>query len=146
MLISRSGVPERADWRTVAPDSAAGGRIRFVRELEALGAQPDVVRLDITDETALSEWLAEHRRREPQPIRGAFHLAGNLRDALVADLDREAYRAVHDPKVIGAQLLHRHLRDEPLEHFVLFASIASLLTTAGQTNYAAGNALSLIHI
>ncbi|HRH75719.1 MAG TPA: amino acid adenylation domain-containing protein, partial [Cellvibrionaceae bacterium] len=29
---------------------------------------------------------------------------------------------------------------EPIEHFVLFASVASLLTTAGQTNYAAGNA------
>ncbi|MGV9988826.1 KR domain-containing protein [Streptomyces olivaceus] len=29
-------------------------------------------------------------------------------------------------------MLHRLLRDEPVEHFVLFASVASLLTTAGQ--------------
>ncbi|MFR9727967.1 amino acid adenylation domain-containing protein [Saccharopolyspora sp. MS10] len=140
VLISRSGVPERAEWRSVDPDSPAGDRVRFVRELEALGAQPELVRLDITDEAALIAWLAEHRRGEPQPIRGVFHLAGNLRDALVPDLDRESYHAVHAPKVVGAQLLHRHLRDEPLDHFVLFASIASLLTTAGQTNYAAGNA------
>ncbi|WP_258348931.1 non-ribosomal peptide synthetase/type I polyketide synthase [Saccharopolyspora gregorii] len=140
VLISRSGVPERVEWGNQHPDSPVGGRVRFVRELEALGAHPEVVGLDITDETALTTWLAEHRRGAPQPIRGVFHLAGNLRDALVADLDREAYRAVHDPKVVGSLLLHRHLRDEPLEHFVLFASIASLLTTAGQTNYAAGNA------
>lgn len=55
-------------------------------------------------------------------------------------MDRETFDAVHGPKAIGAHLLHRHLRDEPLEHFVLFSSIASLLTTAGQTNYASANA------
>ncbi|GAA4944870.1 hypothetical protein GCM10023238_08710 [Streptomyces heliomycini] len=55
-------------------------------------------------------------------------------------MDRTAFDTVYTPKVLGAYLLHRHLQDEPLDHFVLFSSIASLLTTAGQTNYAAGNA------
>ncbi|MCX2729531.1 amino acid adenylation domain-containing protein [Saccharopolyspora sp. NFXS83] len=140
ILVSRSGLPERAGWSEAGADGTTGRNIRFVRELEALGAQPVVARLDITDESSLVDWLAEHRRGAPQPIRGVFHLAGHLQDTLVSDMDKAAYDAVHDTKVVGAHLLHRHLSDEPVEHFVLFASIASLLTTAGQANYAAGNA------
>ncbi len=112
----------------------------LLRELEALGAQPVPATFDITDEDALTTWLDAYRHSGAPPVRGVFHLAGQVRDTLVADLDRTAFDAVHDPKTVGAHLLHRHLRDEPLDHFVLFASIASLLTTAGQTNYAAGNA------
>jgi nucleoside-diphosphate-sugar epimerase len=48
----------------------------------------------------------------------------------------KAYR----PKVQGSWNLHHLLRDEPLEHFVLFSSVASLVTSTGQANYAAGNA------
>ncbi|MGW4348239.1 amino acid adenylation domain-containing protein [Streptomyces sp. NPDC004690] len=122
------------------PDSAAARAVRFVRELEALGAQPVVATLDIADEASLTAWLTEYRRRGLPPIRGVFHLAGQVRDTLLPEMDRPTYDAVHDPKVLGAYLLHRHLADQPLDHFVLFSSIASLLTTAGQTNYAAGNA------
>ncbi|MEW2237318.1 condensation domain-containing protein, partial [Streptomyces sp. NPDC024062] len=119
---------------------AEGRAVHLLRELEALGAQPVLATLDITEEDALADWLDAHRRSGAPPVRGVFHLAGQVRDTLVADLDRDTFDTVHDPKTVGAHLLHRHLRDEPLDHFVLFASIASLLTTAGQTNYAAGNA------
>jgi hybrid polyketide synthase/nonribosomal peptide synthetase FtdB len=140
ILVGRSALPERGLWRGIDPGTTAGRNVRFVRELEALGAQVVLAPLDITDETALTGWLEEYRRGESPPIRGVFHLAGQVRDTLVPEMDRRIFDAVHDPKVVGAYLLHRHLRHEPLEHFVLFASIASLLTTAGQTNYAAGNA------
>ncbi|MEV8631698.1 amino acid adenylation domain-containing protein [Streptosporangium sp. NPDC051023] len=140
ILVGRTRLPERDRWRETDPDTVAGRSVRFVRELEALGAQTILAPLDITDETALTAWLEDYRRRDSPPIRGVFHLAGHVRDTLVPEMDRQVFDAVHDPKVVGAYLLHRHLRDEPLEHFVLFASIASLLTTAGQTNYAAGNA------
>ncbi|WP_455432703.1 non-ribosomal peptide synthetase/type I polyketide synthase [Streptosporangium soli] len=140
ILVSRSRVPDRGRWRDLDPRSAAGRQVRFLRELEALGAQPILAPLDITDETALTTWLAGYRASESPPIRGVFHLAGRVRDTLIPEMDREIFDAAHDAKVVGAYLLHRHLRAEPLEHFVLFASIASLLTTAGQANYAAGNA------
>ncbi|MFJ3706195.1 MULTISPECIES: non-ribosomal peptide synthetase/type I polyketide synthase [unclassified Streptomyces] len=140
VLVGRTPVPSREKWAGADPATAEGRSVRLLRELEALGAQPVVATLDITDEDALADWLDAHRRSGAPPIRGVFHLAGQVRDTLVADLDRNAFDAVHDPKTVGAHLLHRHLRGEPLEHFVLFASIASLLTTAGQTNYAAGNA------
>ncbi|GGY98972.1 amino acid adenylation domain-containing protein [Streptomyces nitrosporeus] len=139
VLVGRTPVPAREKWTGTDPATPEGRAVALVRELEALGAQVVLAPLDITDESALTSWLDTYRRTGP-PLRGVFHLAGQVRDTLVADLDRSTFDAVHDPKTIGAHLLHRHLRDEPLDHFVLFASIASLLTTAGQTNYAAGNA------
>ncbi|MGV9268406.1 non-ribosomal peptide synthetase/type I polyketide synthase [Kitasatospora sp. NPDC003701] len=140
ILVGRSPLPPREQWRGLDPESPAGRNVAFLRELEALGAQPVPAPLDITDERALADWLAEYRSLESPPVRGVFHLAGQVRDTLVPELDREVFDAVHGPKVLGAFALHRQLADEPLDHFVLFASIASLLTTAGQTNYAAGNA------
>ncbi len=140
ILVGRTRLPERERWADQDPNSPAGRHVAFLKELEALGAQPILAPLDITDEDALAGWLAGYRRAQGPPIRGVFHLAGQVRDTLVPEMDREVFDAVHDPKVVGAALLHRQLSGEPLEHFVLFASVAAWLTTAGQTNYAAGNA------
>ncbi|WP_329612059.1 amino acid adenylation domain-containing protein [Streptomyces brevispora] len=140
ILMSRTPVPGREKWHSTEPATAQGRAVALLRELEAAGAQTVLAPVDVTDEEALTAWLDEHRRGGAPPVRGVFHLAGQVRDRLVADMDRPTFDAVLDPKAVGAYLLDRHLRDEPLEHFVLFASIASLLTTAGQTNYAAGNA------
>ncbi|MFD5182819.1 amino acid adenylation domain-containing protein [Streptomyces sp. NPDC058372] len=140
VLMGRTPLPPRREWRRTDPATAQGRAVALLKELEALGAHPVLAPVDVTDEAALTSWLDEHRRGDPPPVRGVFHLAGQVRDTRVADLDRATFDAVHAPKAVGAYLLDKHLRDEPLEHFVLFASVASLLTTAGQTNYAAGNA------
>ncbi|MEU9702885.1 amino acid adenylation domain-containing protein [Streptomyces sp. NPDC047981] len=140
ILVGRTELPDRAGWRALDPDSPAGSGARFVKELEALGAHPVHAALDIADEAALTAWLADRRDRDALPVRGVFHLAGHVRDIPVQDMDRAAFDAVLAPKAAGAWLLHHLLRDEPLDHFVLFSSVAALLTTTGQTNYAAGNA------
>ncbi|MFJ6104905.1 amino acid adenylation domain-containing protein [Streptomyces sp. NPDC092359] len=140
ILMGRTPLPDRATWRALAPDSPASDPVGFVKDLEALGAHPVHAAIDISDERALTEWLADYRDRDAPPVRGVFHLAGHVRDIPVPAMDRAAFDSVFHPKAAGAWLLHDHLRDEPLDHFVLFASVASLLTTTGQTNYAAGNA------
>ncbi|WNI14334.1 non-ribosomal peptide synthetase/type I polyketide synthase [Actinacidiphila sp. ITFR-21] len=140
ILVGRSELPDRATWRALGQDSPAGSGIGFVKELEALGAHPVHAALDIRDEKALTRWLADYRARDAPAVRGVFHLAGQVRDTSVRAMDRAAFDSVFTPKAAGSWLLHHHLRDEPLDYFVLFASVASLLTTTGQTNYAAGNA------
>ncbi|MEH6422151.1 HSAF biosynthetic non-ribosomal peptide synthetase/polyketide synthase [Pseudomonas sp. CGJS7] len=140
ILVGRSKLPPRAQWRDTDPDTTVGRNVRFLKELERLGAEPILAQLDITDEGALRGWLADYRQRDLPPIRGAFHLAGQVRDTLLAEMERDSFDPVYEPKVVGGWLLHKYLADQPLEHFVLFASIASLVTTAGQSNYAAGNA------
>ncbi|MFE6051402.1 amino acid adenylation domain-containing protein [Kitasatospora sp. NPDC056446] len=140
ILVGRTALPERGRWAYTDQRGPVGERIAFLRELQALGAEPLLAPVDVTDEAALTAWLADYRDRQLPPIRGVFHLAGQVKDTLLAQMDRTAFDAGYAPKVAGGHLLHRLLRDEPLDHFVLFASVASLLTTAGQTNYAAGNA------
>ncbi|MFD3943866.1 amino acid adenylation domain-containing protein [Streptomyces sp. NPDC058579] len=140
ILVGRTELPDRATWRTLDPDAPEASGVRFVKELEALGAHPVHAALDIADEPALAAWLAARRDRDAPPVRGVFHLAGHVRDIPVQDMDRASFDAVLAPKAAGAWLLHHLLRDEPLDHFVLFSSVAALLTTTGQTNYAAGNA------
>ncbi|MFE5589623.1 amino acid adenylation domain-containing protein [Streptomyces sp. NPDC056549] len=140
LLLGRTAVPPRDAWHRLDPQGPAGQRVAFLRELEALGAEVQVVAADVTDREAMERWLAERRDSGLPPVRGVFHLAGQVRDVLLPSLDRAAFDAGYGPKVYGGYLLHRLLREEPVEHFVLFASVASLLTTAGQVNYAAGNA------
>jgi acyl carrier protein len=55
-------------------------------------------------------------------------------------LTGERFRTVMAPKVAGAWNLHKLTADRPLDFFVLFSSLASLLGSPGQANYAAGNA------
>ncbi|GAB3257949.1 non-ribosomal peptide synthetase/type I polyketide synthase [Kineosporia babensis] len=137
ILLARTRLPEREQWPSLASENPS---VRFVRELEAAGAQVALAPVSITDEEGLRTWLAGYRARTGMPIRGVFHLAAQVHDVLLPQMDRGTFEAVHDPKAVGAWLLHQLLVNEPLEHFVLFSSMASLLTTAGQTNYAAGNA------
>ena len=139
ILMSRSKLPERREWQNCT-DPRLMRNINFIREIEALGAEALLAPIDITDEAGLVTWLKSFKNLGMPAIRGVFHLAGMVKDTLVTEMNPALFDAAYEPKVMGAFNLHRHLSAEPLEHFVLFSSIASLLTTAGQTNYAAGNA------
>ena len=73
-------------------------------------------------------------------LRGVVHAAGVLHDGVLAQQDWNSFRAVMGAKAGGAWLLHRLTRDADLDFFVLFSSVASLLGSPGQANYAAANA------
>ncbi|MFI9562358.1 type I polyketide synthase [Streptomyces rishiriensis] len=75
------------------------------------------------------------------PLGGVLHAAGVLADAPLTAQTWESMAAVLRAKVHGTWLLHRALADVPtLRFFVGYSSIASVLGSAGQANYAAGNA------
>jgi acyl carrier protein len=63
-----------------------------------------------------------------------------LDDHLLLNLDAESFRRVLPPKVLGAWNLHTLTTDLPLDFFVVFSSVASVLGSPGQANYAAANA------
>lgn len=74
------------------------------------------------------------------PLRGVVHAAGVLDDAMLVDQSIERFQKVLEPKVTGAWNLHNLTRNERLEFFVLFSSIASVTGSPGQANHAAANA------
>ncbi len=140
VMMGRTPVPARSSWAALEGDSPAQAKIHFIRELENLGAEVITAAVDVSSSASLNTWYQSFKAEALPPIRGIFHLAGQVRDSLLPEMTLEAFNAAYHPKVLGGYLLHRTFLDEPIDHFVMFASVASLLTTGGQTNYAAGNA------
>jgi acyl carrier protein len=63
-----------------------------------------------------------------------------LDDALYGEVDAHRLASAARPKLGGAVLLDRLTRDAPVDHFVLFSSVAALIGNPGQAAYAAANA------
>ena len=95
----------------------------------------DIVQGDVAEEKDVRRCIAGLQR----PLKGVFHLAGTLDDCLLTDLTNESLARVFAPKARGALNLHLATADCPLDHFVLFSSIASTLGNPGQVNYSAAN-------
>jgi myxalamid-type polyketide synthase MxaE and MxaD len=118
-----------------------------IARLEAAGTKVMVLQADLAEAGEAARALEEIGRRMP-PLRGVVHAAGLLDDKTLLQLDEERLRAVLRPKVAGAWHLHGLTAGAPLDLFVLFSSVASLLGSPGQGNYAAANAFldALAHL
>ncbi|MFD0362796.1 type I polyketide synthase [Nocardia sp. GCM10030253] len=124
LLVSRRG--ERAD-----------GATELAAELSRSGAEVRIAACDVTDRDALRELLfslpAEH------PLTGVVHTAGVLDDGTFHTLTGHQVDRVFAPKADAAWHLHELTRDLNLSAFVMFSSIAGMIGSAGQANYAAAN-------
>ncbi|MFE8598038.1 amino acid adenylation domain-containing protein [Archangium violaceum] len=118
----------------VGPDAAE--RLERLREL---GVRVEYRQTDIADYGQLSELLREIAR-EIAPLGGVFHSAGVLDDGVLRQQSWERFEKVLRPKVRGAWNLHLLTAGLPIEHFVLFSSVASLVGSAGQANHCAATA------
>ncbi|MEZ4630387.1 MAG: SDR family NAD(P)-dependent oxidoreductase [Deinococcales bacterium] len=98
------------------------------------------LKADVADKTSLAEAFRQIQQ-ELSPLTGIFHAAMVLDDAVLMNLNPEKFNRVWQPKVLGAYHLHELSKGLDLKHFVLFFSLASVVGSAGQGNYAAANAL-----
>lgn len=109
-----------------------------LQALTEAGAQVTVVQADVAE-------LADARRliaacQAIAPLRGIMHAAGVIDDGLLVQQTPARFAHVMAPKVAGTWHLHTLTHDLPLDFFVCFSSVASLLGNSGQSNYAAANA------
>ncbi|MBC9783075.1 amino acid adenylation domain-containing protein [Heliobacterium chlorum] len=140
ILMARTRIPPRTEWSYITQNDDVYEKIAFIKELERLGAEVILASVDIGNESQVAEYFKQFKRLGYPPIRGVVHSAGIVNDIVVTQMNTQSFDVVYDTKVYGSYLLHKYLLDEPIEHFVMFSSVAALVTTSGQTNYAAGNA------
>ncbi|GES33665.1 type I polyketide synthase [Streptomyces angustmyceticus] len=114
---------------------------RLIEQLRADGATVEAFTSDVADYDALSGVFARIDA-DPAfpPLGGVLHLAGVLDDGVLLLQSPERFARVMAPKAQGAWHLHTLTADRPLDFFVLFSSVSSLLGTPGQATYAAANA------
>ena len=143
VLVGREGLPPREIWRSPGASAfpaATRERIDAVRAIEAAGASVRIEPLDVADFGALKGLLARHDAAAYPPIRGVIHAAGVALPQLLAQMSPRDFNAVMPAKLQGAWNLHRAFDGRPLDFFTLFSSVASVVISMGQGNYAAANA------
>ena len=140
ILLGRTKLPPRSSWSSLEAGSHLARQIAAIRELEESGASVHLVSADVADEKQMRAFVEQFQAEGWPPIRGVVHAAGVLHDGLLLQLDAAAMSKVLRPKMVGGWLLHRLLRDAPLDFFVVFSSAGSLIGQPGQGNYAAANA------
>ena len=115
----------------------APGAAELAADLSAGGAEVSVVACDAADRAALAKVLADIPVQHP--LSAVIHTAGALDDAVVTSLTPERVDAVLRAKVDTAWNLHELTKDSNLSAFVMFSSMAGLVGSSGQANYAAAN-------
>jgi myxalamid-type polyketide synthase MxaD len=139
ILLGRTQLPPRSSWISQEAASHLARQIAAIRELEESGASVHLVSADVADEKQMSAFVDGFQAEGWPPIRGVVHAAGVLQDGLLLQLDGAAMNKVLRPKMVGGWILHRLLREAPLDFFVVFSSAGSLIGQPGQGNYAAAN-------
>lgn len=124
LLLSRSGVrsPEARD---------------FVEELTTRGVQVVSPPCDISDLPSLQKVLDDVRINMP-PIVGCIQGAMVLQDNAFEGMSYDSWQKATTPKVQGTWNLHQ-LLPQGLRFFVMLSSVAGIIGSKGQANYAAGN-------
>jgi myxalamid-type polyketide synthase MxaD len=128
--------------RHIALLSRSGARSQDIQDrIESLNAAGVVVRVfecDVANEASLAQCLTQIDSTMP-PLVGVFHLAAVLADATLPQQDHTRFSTAMSPKVSAAWNLHRATMQRDLKAFVLFSSVAGVLGSPGQANYAAAN-------
>jgi acyl transferase domain-containing protein/acyl carrier protein len=125
VLVSRRGEPSPTAAEQLARLTDQGAEIR-------------VMAADISNPNQV-EHLFQQLQQELPPLAGIFHTAGLLQDGLLLQQSWEQFEKVMAPKVAGSWNLHRYSQELPLDYFVCFSSIASVLGSPSQANYSAAN-------
>ncbi|WP_432969465.1 SDR family NAD(P)-dependent oxidoreductase [Dactylosporangium sp. CA-233914] len=127
----------RAKHLLLASRRGPQGAGDLVARLQQLGAAATVVACDTADPDAVNELIAGIPAT--RPLTAVFHTAGVLQDATLETLTSDHIHTVLRPKVDAAWNLHHATKHLDLAAFVLYSSVAGVLGSPGQGNYAAAN-------
>jgi len=143
ILTGRAAIPAREEWdqwlATHPGADPVSGKIRKVKELEALGAEVKVFAVDVTDYQGMKEVVGQVRQQWGT-INGVIHAAGLPGGGIIQVKTREIADRVLLPKIKGTLVLETVLKGIPLDFILLCSSINSVVPMLGQVDYFSANA------
>lgn len=110
----------------------------LIKKLEKLGSHVIYQQTDVGKYEDLKTLLVTIKKQFGS-LNGVFHGAGVLRDALIMKKSITDINEVLTPKVDGTIFLDAITQNEPLDFFILFSSVVSVLGNVGQSDYAYAN-------
>jgi NAD(P)-dependent dehydrogenase (short-subunit alcohol dehydrogenase family) len=141
LVASATGKPNLSAVSRQAREILAQREARAnIAAIEASGCAVRYAAVDVTDAKAIQALLREVRQ-EWGPITGVVHAAGILADKRLGDKTAEQFASVIRTKCDGAAALLTACADDPLEVLCFFSSVAAHSGNAGQSDYAAANAM-----
>jgi phthiocerol/phenolphthiocerol synthesis type-I polyketide synthase E len=142
VLVSRSGLPPRAEWdghlRLFGTTDRPGRAIAAIRRMEEAGAEVLVSAADVSNEDDLRR-VREQVFSTFGRLDGILHTAGVPGGGMIEVKERAAAEAVLLPKVRGTLTLWRVFGDLPLDFVTLFSSVTAVAGGFGQVDYCAAN-------
>ncbi|KAL2044069.1 hypothetical protein ABVK25_012499 [Lepraria finkii] len=108
-------------------------------EIGALGARVRPIMCDITDAKQVEDVAALCRDSMP-PVKGIIQAAMVLKDGILDRMSASDFKVAVEPKAAGTIYLTKAFEGPSLEFFISLSSIACVLGSKSQANYAAGNA------
>ena len=112
---------------------------RLISDWKAMGVHVVCIQGDVSKEEEVARILGIIRAEMPA-LRGVVHAAGVLDDAMLGQQSWKRFEYVLAPKADGAWHLHHQTRGLSLDFFVFYSSMASVIGSLSQGNYAAANA------
>ncbi|MEV0123623.1 SDR family NAD(P)-dependent oxidoreductase [Streptomyces sp. NPDC050703] len=106
--------------------------------LAALGGEVLLAAADTADAAGMRDAVARAKERFGH-LDGVFHLAGAADQCSLLEADAARFTGLLSVKAHGVRLLDALTADEPLDLFVVFSSIASVVGDFGACAYAAAN-------
>ncbi len=138
VLLGRRGLPERAQWASLSPESEAYQRVEAVRAIEAFGVTVTPFAADVSDMAQMSALFEQFGDTLP-PLRGLVHAAAIIDFQKLDEMSLAHLLATLRPKLAGTWVLHELTKQMPLDFFVLFSSTTALFGSHGLAHYAAAN-------
>ena|GEM_PF-3887251 len=109
--------------------------LQWITELRSRNVQLDSIAVDVANRVELEKALEPYKKN----IGGIIHAAGVLADQSFESLNLAAFEKVAQSKVAGAWNIHLATKNESLDFFYLFSSLATVVGSMHQGNYSVAN-------
>jgi phthiocerol/phenolphthiocerol synthesis type-I polyketide synthase E len=142
VLTGRQTLPGEEEWiKFEGEDTTISKKIQTLQELKKDNASVYYYALDLTDEVAFAETVAEIET-VVGTISGVIHTAGNIDNQtykFVENIDEESIAAQFDPKIKATQTIAKVFENKTLDFVWVSSSLASILGGLSYGAYAAAN-------